>query len=141
MLTTIERLLFLRGVRLFAQIPAEVLAQVAQVTQVVHFAPGQQLVQQGDVADCLYVLIDGEADILVDNQRVTQRKVGEVLGELGILDKRPRRATCVAVTELSALKIDQDDFMVVLAENPELVQGIIAVLIQTLDEAVLKTSQ
>lgn len=138
MLTTIERVLFLRGVNLFAQIPGEVVARVAQVTQIVRFAPGQQFIQQGDVGDCLYVLIDGEADILVDNQWVTQRSVGDVLGELAVLDKQPRRATCVAVSEMTALKIDQDDFMVVLAENPELVQGIIAVLIQTLDEAVLK---
>lgn len=140
MLTIIERVLFLRGVPLFGQVPGEVLARVAQVTQIVHFASGRPFIRQGEVGDCLYVLIDGEADILVDNRLVTQRKAGDVLGELAILDKQPRRATCVAVTEISALKIDQDDFMVVLAENPELVQGIIAVLIQTLDEAVLQTA-
>jgi CRP-like cAMP-binding protein len=136
MLTVIERVLFLRSVNLFAQIPAEVLARVAQVTQIVHFVPGQQFIQQGDVGDCLFVLIDGEVDILVDNQRVAQRYAGDVLGELAVLDKQPRRATCVAITEVTALKIDQNDFMIVLAENPELAQGIIAVLIQTLDEAV-----
>jgi CRP-like cAMP-binding protein len=138
MLTTIERVLFLRSVDLFAYVPDDVLARVAQVAQIVHFAPGEQFIEQGAVGDCLYVMIDGEAGILVDNQQVTRRLAREVIGELAILDKHPRRATCVAITDITALKIDQNNFIALLEESPALLQGIIKVLIQTLDEAVGK---
>ncbi len=138
MLTTIERVLFLRSVDLFAYVPDDVLARVAQVAQIVHFAPGEQFIEQGDVGDCLYVMIDGEAGILVDNQQVTRRLAREVIGELAILDKHTRRATCVAITDITALKIDQNNFIALLEESPALLQGIIKVLIQTLDEAVGK---
>lgn len=140
MLTTIERVLFLRGVDLFAYVPDDVLARVAQVAQIVHFAPGEQFIEQGSAGDCLYVMIDGEAGILVDNQQVTRRLAREVIGELAILDKHPRRATCVAITDITALKIDQNDFTALMEESPALLQGIIKVLIQTLDEAVSKAS-
>ena len=140
MLTTIERILFLRSVDLFAYIPSDVLARVAQVAQIVHFTPGEQFIEQGAMGDCLYVIIDGEVGILVDNQQVARRLTREVIGELAILDKHPRRATCVALTEITALKIHQDDFMALLEESPALLQGIIKVLIQTLDEAVHKLS-
>jgi len=46
----------------------------------------------------------------------------------------------VAVTEITALKIHQDDFTALLEESSTLLQGIIKVLIQTLDEAVSKAS-
>jgi CRP-like cAMP-binding protein len=140
MLTTIERVLFLRGVDLFAYVPDDVLARVAQVAQIVHFAPGEQFIEQGSAGDCLYVMIDGEAGILVDNQQVARRLAREVIGELAILDKHPRRATCVAITDITALKIDQNDFTALMEESPALLQGIIKVLIQTLDEAVSKAS-
>lgn len=140
MLTLIEKALFLRSVELFTYVPADVVARVAQVAQTVHFAPGEQFIEQGALADCLYVLVDGEADILVDDQFVTKRVAREVIGELAVLDKHPRRATCVAVTEITALKIGEDDFAMLLGEGPELLGGIIKVLIQTLDEAVHKAS-
>jgi CRP-like cAMP-binding protein len=140
MLTAIERVLFLRGVDLFAYVPDDVLARVAQVAQIVHFAPGEQFIEQGSAGDCLYVMIDGEAGILVDNQQVARRLAREVIGELAILDKHPRRATCVAITDITALKIDQNDFTALMEESPALLQGIIKVLIQTLDEAVSKAS-
>jgi CRP-like cAMP-binding protein len=140
MLTPIERVLFLRGVDLFAYVPDDVLARVAQVAQIVHFAPGEQFIEQGSAGDCLYVMIDGEAGILVDNQQVARRLAREVIGELAILDKHPRRATCVAITDITALKIDQNDFTALMEESPALLQGIIKVLIQTLDEAVSTAS-
>lgn len=140
MLTAIERVLFLRGVDLFAYVPDDVLARVAQVAQIVHFAPGEQFIEQGAAGDCLFVMIDGEAGILVDNQQVARRLAREVIGELAILDKHPRRATCVAITDITALKIDQNDFTALMEESPALLQGIIKVLIQTLDEAVSKAS-
>jgi len=138
MLTAIERVLFLRGVDLFAYVPDDVLARVAQVAQIVHFASGEQFIEQGAAGDCLFVMIDGEAGILVDNQQVARRLAREVIGELAILDKHPRRATCVAITDITALKIDQNNFIALLEESPALLQGIIKVLIQTLDEAVGK---
>ena len=70
-LSTIERVLFLKGVELFGQIAGEDLVPVAAAAHEVSFHAGKRFIQQGDLGDCLYVLVAGEASIVI-------RGVGEV---------------------------------------------------------------
>ncbi len=136
-LSTIERVLFLKGAELFNQIASEDLVPVALVAQEVQFRAGETLLRQGDPGDCLYIIVDGEASInLRGIGPVATRQARSSLGEMGILSRQPRSADCVALTDLTALKIDQDDFWELLAEKPPLALGVIRALSQRLDEAV-----
>jgi CRP-like cAMP-binding protein len=67
---------------------------------------------------------------------VATRTAKSTIGEMGILSRQPRSADCVALTDLTALKIDRDDFWELLAEKPPLALGVIKALSQRLDEAV-----
>ena len=136
-LSTIERVLFLKGAELFDQIAGEDLVPVALVAQEVHFRAGETLLRQGDPGDCLYIIVDGEASInLRGIGPVATRQARSSLGEMGIISRQPRSADCVALTDLTALKIDRDDFWELLAEKPPLALGVIRALSQRLDEAV-----
>ena len=85
-LSTIEKVLFLKSVPLFEQIPSEDLAGVAQIVQQVEFAPGVALIRQGDEGDCLFIIVDGEVDIVVDGFGTVNHFTAKgVLGETGIL--------------------------------------------------------
>jgi HEAT repeat protein len=132
---TIEQVAFLRGIPLFSQVPDETLALVAHLTQTVSFMPGEHFIQQGAFEDSLYVIVEGEVDVLIDQQPVAKRYKQEVIGELAILDRRPRMASCVAATQTTALQICQSDFAVLMTENITLAQGIIRVLMQKIDQA------
>jgi CRP-like cAMP-binding protein len=136
-LSTIERVMFLKAAELFNQIASEDLVPVAMVAQEVHFSAGETLIRQGDPGDCLYVIVDGEASINIRGVGVVAtRKAKSSLGEMGIISRQPRSADCVALTDLTALRIDHDDFWELLAEKPPLALGVIKVLSQRLDEAV-----
>jgi len=136
-LSTVERVLFLKGAELFNQIAGEDLVPVALVAQEVHFRAGETLLRQGDPGDCLYIIVDGEASINIPGVGpVATRQARSSLGEMGILSRQPRSADCVALTDLTALKIDRDDFWELLAEKPPLALGVIRALSQRLDEAV-----
>jgi len=136
-LSTIERVLFLTAAELFSQIASEDLVPVALVAQEVHFNAGETLIRQGDPGDCLYVIVDGEASINIRGVgAVATRTAKSTIGEMGILSRQPRSADCVALTDLTALKIDRDDFWELLAEKPPLALGVIKALSQRLDEAV-----
>ncbi|MBI3243059.1 MAG: Crp/Fnr family transcriptional regulator [Chloroflexi bacterium] len=136
-LSTIERILFLKSAELFNQIASEDLAAVALVAQEAHFSAGETLIQQGDPGDCLYIIVDGEASINIRGVGpVATRQAKSSIGEMGIVSRNPRTADCVALTEVTALKIDQDDFWELLAEKPPLALGVIKALSQRLDEAV-----
>jgi CRP-like cAMP-binding protein len=136
-LSTIERVLFLRGVELFSQIASEDLVYVAQVCQEVYIKSGERFITQGDIGDCLYVLIDGEAKVVLgDEQDLYYRVSKDILGEMAIISRNPRSAHCDAVTEITALRIIHDDFWDLMAEKPALALGVIKVLANRLDETV-----
>jgi CRP-like cAMP-binding protein len=136
-LSTIERVLFLTAAELFSQIASEDLVPVALVAQEVYFNAGETLIRQGDPGDCLYVIVDGEASINIRGVgAVATRTAKSTIGEMGLLSRQPRSADCVALTDLTALKIDRDDFWELLAEKPPLALGVIKALSQRLDEAV-----
>ncbi len=135
MLSTIERVLFLRSVTLFARVPDEVLAWVAQTAHEVEFAPGERFIREGDPGDSLYIVIHGDVEIALEGKgRIATRGPKSVLGEMAILVSRPRTASCVAATPVYALQIARDDFLHLLAENPELALGIIGELVNRLDD-------
>lgn len=136
-LSTIERILFLKSADLFTQIPGEDLVPVARVAQEVHFKAGETFIKQGDVGDCLYLIVDG--DVAIDIRevgRIATRSSKQVIGEMAIITRQPRSADCIALTDVTLLKIDYDDFWELLAEKPPLALGVIRVLAQRLEEAV-----
>ena len=136
-LSTIERILFLKSAELFNQIASEDLVPVAMVAQEAHFNAGEPLIRQGDPGDCLYIIVDGEASINIRGVgQVAKRQPQSTIGEMGIISRQPRSADCVALTDLTALRIDHDDFWELLAEKPPLALGVIKALSQRLDEAV-----
>jgi CRP-like cAMP-binding protein len=136
MLSTMERVLFLRSVEMFGAVAGEDLAPVAVVAQEMSFRPGENLVRQGEPGEGLYVIVDGEVSVRIDGEgEVAMRRPGNVVGEMAVLSGGPRTASCVAVGDVLALKVRRDDFLELLAERPALALGVIAVLTERLDEA------
>ncbi len=136
-LSTIEKVLFLKGVELFTEIHGEDLVPLARVTHEAHFAPGEVFIRQGDVGDCLYIVVDGEVDIVIQGVGpVAHRSARGVIGEMAVISQQARSADCVAVGEVTALRIDQRDFWELIEEQPAVARGVIKVLAQRLDEAV-----
>lgn len=136
-LSTIERVLLLKGAELFNHIAGEDLVAVALIAQEVTFPAGTTLIRQSEPGDCLYIIVVGDASINIRGVgTVARRTAGDSLGEMGLLSRQPRSADCVALTDLTALRIERDDFWEVLAEMPALALGVIETLSQRLDEAV-----
>lgn len=136
-LSTIERVLFLRGVRLFSQIPGEELVAVAHMAHEVTFKTGERFITQGDIGDCLYILVDGSVDIVMEEVGpVAQRRPKDILGELAVISRVPRTAHCIAATDVTVLQIDYDDFWDLMAENSKVALGVIQMLAYLLNETV-----
>jgi CRP-like cAMP-binding protein len=143
-LAMIEKILFLKTVPLFDQIPSEELIGVAQIVQEVQFDAGEAFIKQGESGDCLYVIIDGEVDVVIEGVgRVDHFGSKSIIGETAILSDNPRNASCIATTDVTALKIEQDDFWELMGEKPEIALGIIKVLVYQLNELIkrLQSSQ
>lgn len=113
----------LRNVPMFAKLDPSKLKLLAFTSQCLSFDDGEVLFREGDRADAAYVIMRGEVEILADTGG-TQFIAGtlgknQLFGELAVLTKEPRSATLRAKGELLALRIGEDIFLKLLAENPE----------------------
>lgn len=133
MLLTVERVAHLRHVSLFSATPDHVLAGVATALDEVEFAAGEVLMRAGDVEDWLFVVVQGEVDVRRPDRRVTLGP-GSVVGELAVLDPRPRTATVTAVTPVIAFRLSKPAFDEAVRTRPEVALGVISELVGRLRE-------
>jgi diguanylate cyclase (GGDEF)-like protein len=88
------------------------------------YAAGQKIVRQGDRDDGIFVVLSGRVRVVetVDGNEVVlgQYGAGEILGELGALQNRPRSATVIATDETRCLKLLQGEFLTALRNSPQL---------------------
>lgn len=132
MLSTVEKLLFLKGIDLFQTLSNEVLVQIAQIAEEQVIEEGEVLMKEGDMGETLYITLSGTFRITKAGAVLNELGSKEVLGEMAILDSAPRSATITAASDGSVLRLERGAFHELMAERQEIAQGIIRVLIQRL---------
>lgn len=132
-ITTMERILLLRRVELFKEIPAQELELIARLCSVLYFAPGECFISQGDTSNGVYILVVGEVEVSTNELGVIDvRKAGDVIGEIGVLANQLRTASCTAAAQTTALHINQTDLWDLLERNAILSASVIRVLLPKL---------
>jgi CRP-like cAMP-binding protein len=135
MITTVEKVLFLKSVDLFGQIAGEDLAQLALITGEEGRDSGEEIFAEGEVGDALYIVLDGRVRVHMKEKTLAELGERECFGEMAILDASPRSASVTAVTDVALLKIAREDFQEIMTEKHAIAQGIIKVLTRRLREA------
>ena len=127
----------LRRVPMFSEIEPAKLKLIAFMSERVGYDAGKTLCRQGDPADAAYLIIEGEAEIIIDTPTgpITVATLGsnDIVGEMGILGDAPRNATVQAQTRLIALRIAKDPFMRMVREFPTMAVSIMRELAHRLD--------
>ncbi len=128
MISTVEKVLFLKGVDLFSAIPGEDLSQIAQIADEVELDGGETVFKEGDPGDSLYLIVAGKVRVHKGATEIALLGERQVFGEMALLDSEPRSASITSVSEVTLLRIHQEDFADILSEKSEIAQGIIKVL-------------
>jgi CRP/FNR family cyclic AMP-dependent transcriptional regulator len=114
----------LRNIPLFAKIEPSKLKLLAFTAQRLSFAEGDLICEQGDEGDSAYIIIDGEADVIVATDSgpviVATLKKNDFLGETAILCDVPRTATVMARSDLETLMISKDLFFQLVSQFPSM---------------------
>ncbi len=132
MISTVEKVLFLKSIDLFSQIPGEDLARVAQIAEEIEFEAKETVITEGELGDSMYLIVAGRVQVAKGARVVVELGERESVGEMAILDSEPRSATVRTLTPVRALKIEREDFYELLNEKLEIAQGIIKVLTRRL---------
>ena len=90
-----------------------------------YYMPGDVIIRQGDNADYVFSLFEGDADVLVDDIVVGHVNEGEVLGALALLTHSPRSATVRAKSRCSVVKVPKDQFKTLIRTNPTMIHGLL----------------
>jgi CRP/FNR family transcriptional regulator, cyclic AMP receptor protein len=119
----------LRQVPFFAEIEPPKLKALAYVSERVGFDDGKIICHQGDPGDAAYLIIEGEADVVLEDPvagpvTVATLHANELVGEMAILTSEPRNATVRAKGRLIALRIGKDPFMRMVREFPTMAVSI-----------------
>ena len=76
-----------------------------------YFAAGDTIFQAGDDGHYMYVIQDGEVEVLDGERIIDNVGPGGVFGEMALIDRSPRSATVRAKTDCRVVPIDESKFM------------------------------
>lgn len=132
---TIEKMLVLRSVSLFAGVREAFLLGVAASATEVHLQAGDTLFEEGELGTSLYVIASGELEVVVGGQRVALMGEREVVGEMAALDPEPRSARVSATQDSLLLRLTDQDLDLLMSEDAEVARAIIQTLCRRLRSA------
>jgi CRP-like cAMP-binding protein len=92
------------------------------------FTSGQSIFNQGEAGSTMYVVQDGEVDLLVNGQLVEKLGPGGVLGEMGLIDTAPRSASAIARTACKLIPVNHDRFALLVQHTPDFALQIMRVM-------------
>ena len=132
----------IRDVPLLARLPEEELKALASKGHVHDYRNGTAIFHEGDPGDALYVVIEGGVRIVIASRKGEEATVallgpGECVGELALLDGRPRSASAIASGKTKTLVVRRDDFTSWLTGRPKAA----AALLETLSLRVRRTDE
>lgn len=130
-----ERLDALQHVELFNTLHDDELVGIAELLVYTPFAQGDILMRQGEIANWLYIIINGVADVFLELPDGGRRKISTVhggcfLGEMGLMTGDPRSASVIAKSEVLAYRLDKDSFQKIMDNRPELAVEISNLLVR-----------
>ncbi|MEO1102823.1 MAG: Crp/Fnr family transcriptional regulator [Pseudomonadota bacterium] len=127
----------LRKVPLFRGIDDQKLRLLAFMSERVRFEAGEVLMEEGGYGDVAYIILSGEADVLVNSgsgeQLVATIGENDFVGEIAILIDVPRTATVRATSTLVALGIEKEQFFKLLGNFPDMAVEVMRALAHRLE--------
>jgi len=84
----------------------------------IRYKAGDSVFKEGEPGDQMYVVLEGEVDIIVHDKVVETVGVDNFLGEMALIDTRPRSATAIAKTDCRLAPINQNRFKFLIQQTP-----------------------
>ncbi|HEX9467009.1 MAG TPA: cyclic nucleotide-binding domain-containing protein [Acidimicrobiia bacterium] len=122
----------LAGVPLFQGLSKKELRLISQLATYLEKPAGAVLTQEGMVGHEFIIVLEGEVEIRQGDRVIATRGPGSYVGEIALIDHRPRTATVIAKTPVAIEVIGQREFAGLLAEVPELSQQLLAAVARRL---------
>lgn len=119
---------YLSGVGFFEGFSSDEIDQVSRLGKEVEVAAGVEIMDQGKVGQTCYVICEGAASVYVGGEHIASLDEGSMVGEMALIDHRPRSATVVADSDMKLLAFETDQFKTLLDTMPKVSQKVMGIL-------------
>lgn len=150
MLTSVERLLFVRGVPIFQELRDDFLVRLAAVMDEVEFPINHRIFTEGEEGRSLYIVVSGLVKVHISaganssagdlaNQRQSERELarlpqGATFGEMSLFDAEPRSASVTTLAPCECLILTQLQLYDAIEETPSVAVNILRLLSRRIRE-------
>jgi CRP-like cAMP-binding protein/ferredoxin len=114
----------LRSVPIFASLTKDFIDHLRDRVELLRFSPGQVICRQGEAADSFYLVRIGFVKVSEDRPGgelvLAYLARGGYFGEIALLNRTPRTATCTALDHVEAVRISREDFELMLERFPDI---------------------
>lgn len=115
---------FLRNSAWFENLPLDATKDLINKLIIHNLKENDVLIKKGDLGDSVFIINEGWVKIVLPDESGKGELVlnhlgpGEFVGELSLVDQKPRSASVIALQDLKALELSRDNFLSVLSNNP-----------------------
>lgn len=143
MLTMIEKLVFLKQVQFFDEMPAADLRAIAGVAEAATYEAGQTIITEGEPSEGLYVVVSGRVAVQHRQRAEVERTLTELaslgpreyFGEMSLFDEAPGSADVVALVPTQVLVVRRAPLFALIERQPALAMDLFRVLSRRLRQA------
>jgi CRP-like cAMP-binding protein len=95
----------LKAIPIFSHLSDEEAKRLAAFATETSVADGQILMKQGDYSTELIGIEEGTADVIQDGKKIASLKEGDLIGEMGLIEREPRNADVIATSPMRVMKL------------------------------------
>ncbi|AFY68463.1 putative transcriptional regulator, Crp/Fnr family [Thalassoporum mexicanum PCC 7367] len=128
MLTSLDRLLLVRGVPIFKELRDDFLVRLASIMTEVYYPANRTIFAEGQEGRSLYIIVAGKVRVHIGEKDLALLDKGSCFGEMSLFDAEPRSASITAVINCECLVLTQQQLYEAIDETPGIAINIIRLL-------------
>lgn len=97
------------------------------------FAAGEELINQGDIAEHVFIIIEGHAEAWVNGEKVGDVEKDEIFGAMAVFTEERRTATVIASEPCTVMVIPKEQFLNLMRSNPRIAHSLIESMARRID--------
>ncbi len=134
MLTSVDRLLFVRAVPIFKELRDDFLVRLASIMDELSFPTSHRIFTEGEEGRSLYIVVSGRVRVHLRSQELAILEQGACFGEMSLFDAEPRSASVTTLSACDCLVLTQQQLYEAIDETPGIAVNIIKLLSRRIRE-------
>ncbi|MEM9265410.1 MAG: cyclic nucleotide-binding domain-containing protein [Cyanobacteria bacterium P01_F01_bin.13] len=134
MLTSVDRLLFVRAVPIFTELRDDFLVRLASIMDELSFPTNHRIFTEGEEGRSLYIVVSGRVRVHLRSQDLATLEQGACFGEMSLFDAEPRSASVTTLNACDCLVLTQQQLYEAIDETPGIAVNIIKMLSRRIRE-------